>query len=142
MIVVDRPRPTELASLASLLSTALSVPTTEAVLASANELLLVVRDGEELVAGLEARVVLDVVEIDAIVTTPDARRRGHARRLLEKLATLTPGVVRGELEVRASNEAAIALYERHGFVREGRRKAYYRDGEDAVLMGAPWPPSW
>lgn len=43
------------------------------------------------------------------------------------------------LEVRVSNKAAIALYERYGFKPEGLRKNYYaRDGdgirEDAVIM--------
>ena len=39
------------------------------------------------------------------------------------------------LEVRASNDAAIALYIKHGFMPEGLRKKYYEDnGEDAILM--------
>ena len=39
------------------------------------------------------------------------------------------------LEVRASNEAAIALYKKHGFEEVGRRKNYYEDPkEDALLM--------
>ena len=39
------------------------------------------------------------------------------------------------LEVRASNQAAIALYEKHGFTQAGLRKNYYdKPREDAVLM--------
>ena len=38
-----------------------------------------------------------------------------------------------KLEVRLSNLKAIALYEKMGFVKEGLRKKYYADGEDAVL---------
>jgi len=38
------------------------------------------------------------------------------------------------LEVRVSNAAAIALYERLGFIVTGRRKHYYENGEDAILM--------
>ena len=37
------------------------------------------------------------------------------------------------LEVRASNTAAIALYETCGFTRVGQRKAYYDDGETALV---------
>ena len=39
------------------------------------------------------------------------------------------------LEVRESNEAAIALYEKLGFEVVGSRDGYYRDNnEDAILM--------
>ncbi len=38
------------------------------------------------------------------------------------------------LEVRVSNENAIALYEKHGFLEVGRRKKYYENTEDAILM--------
>ena len=39
------------------------------------------------------------------------------------------------LEVRASNEPAIALYRKHGFEEAGRRKDYYtKPKEDAVIM--------
>ena len=41
---------------------------------------------------------------------------------------------RVRLEVRASNESAIALYSRAGFVPFDRKVAYYEDGEDAVRM--------
>jgi ribosomal-protein-alanine N-acetyltransferase len=38
------------------------------------------------------------------------------------------------LEVRASNTAALALYERHRFVRFNVRERYYSDGEDGIEM--------
>ncbi len=39
------------------------------------------------------------------------------------------------LEVRVSNHGAIAMYERLGFRRAGRRRRYYHDnGEDAMIM--------
>lgn len=38
------------------------------------------------------------------------------------------------LEVRVSNKAAIALYEKYGFLEVGRRKKYYENTEDAILM--------
>ena len=41
------------------------------------------------------------------------------------------------LEVRASNEAALALYRRFGFVPEGVRKGYYsKPIEDALVLWA------
>jgi [ribosomal protein S18]-alanine N-acetyltransferase len=45
------------------------------------------------------------------------------------------------LEVRASNVAALALYQRHGFSATGSRRAYYsRPIEDALLLEAPLVP--
>ena len=85
-------------------------------------------------AGLQ--VVLDEGYIANIAVDPKWRRQGLAGELLEvycrfaqaHLAFLT-------LEVRASNEAAIALYVKHGFVQAGVRKNYYQDPkEDALIM--------
>jgi ribosomal-protein-alanine N-acetyltransferase len=37
------------------------------------------------------------------------------------------------LEVHEGNDAARKLYEKQGFVAEGRRPRYYRDGGSAIL---------
>ena len=44
------------------------------------------------------------------------------------------GVTALTLEVRVSNVAAINLYESFGLRSVGRRKGYYEDGEDALIM--------
>ena len=60
------------------------------------------------------------------------RGRGLGRQLLD--ACIADARVRGltriELEVRADNAPAIGLYERAGFVSEGRRKRAMRFGEE------------
>jgi ribosomal-protein-alanine N-acetyltransferase len=38
------------------------------------------------------------------------------------------------LEVRCSNNDAVRLYEKLGFIIRQKLNAYYRDGEDAYLM--------
>ena len=44
-------------------------------------------------------------------------------------------MARATLEVRASNERAIALYHHYGFQEAGRRKAYYKNPvEDACIL--------
>ena len=43
-------------------------------------------------------------------------------------------VPRMRLSVRKSNERAISLYERRGYVQVGQWPRYYRGGEDALIM--------
>jgi ribosomal protein S18 acetylase RimI-like enzyme len=69
----------------------------------------------------------------------EQRGRGLGRALLERTleATRRSGLLRVELEVYATNTAAIALYERCGFRHEGlRRRARLLDGsaDDVVEM--------
>ncbi|MDR2610639.1 MAG: ribosomal protein S18-alanine N-acetyltransferase [Clostridiales Family XIII bacterium] len=82
-------------------------------------------------------VVLDEGHITNVAVDPDYRRQGIAAMLLLKLleAAREKGAKRFTLEVKRSNAAAIALYERFGFRAAGSRKGYYEeDGEDAVIM--------
>ena len=85
------------------------------------------------VAGVEA-------ELLTIAVGPAWRRQGGARRLLEAVIERVreAGATALFLEVGADNPAARRLYEAHGFVEAGRRKAYYRRGAlppaDALLM--------
>jgi RimJ/RimL family protein N-acetyltransferase len=67
------------------------------------------------------------------------RRRGIGTALLDAAVdwARASGVHKLELHVFPWNDAAIALYERFGFVREGYRHGHYRRGDDyvdAVLM--------
>ncbi len=90
----------------------------------------------EVQAYLVAHRVLDEVHLLSLATLPAARRRGAARALL--LAAL--GAVRASgarlahLEVRAGNGEALAFYADAGFRTLGRRRRYYPDGEDALLL--------
>jgi ribosomal-protein-alanine N-acetyltransferase len=53
------------------------------------------------------------------------------RRLFEEAGA----DARYTLEVRTSNDEAIAMYRRFGFRPAGRRRRYYHDnGEDALIM--------
>jgi ribosomal-protein-alanine N-acetyltransferase len=75
---------------------------------------------------------------------PPTRRRGLATALLGRLLEKAGPDEQYTLEVRLSNEPAIALYERFGFRPAGTRHRYYQDtGEDAMIMwrtnGTPSP---
>lgn len=81
--------------------------------------------------------VIDEAHITNVAVSPDHRREGIGRSLIQFL--LKDAVKRGircaTLEVRAGNAAAISLYESMGFVACGVRKHYYPvDRSDAVVM--------
>jgi ribosomal-protein-alanine N-acetyltransferase len=70
-----------------------------------------------------------------VAVDPDRRRRGIATALIGALLERVGQDGQLTLEVRRSNEGAIALYERFGFRSAGVRRRYYADnGEDAVIM--------
>ena len=71
-----------------------------------------------------------------VAVDPALRRRGIASALLAELYTRAgDSGAQFTLEVRRSNDAAIALYERDGFRIAGLRRRYYQDnGEDALIM--------
>lgn len=77
--------------------------------------------------------------INNLAVRPDRRRLGLGRLLLTHALKegLDSGCLVAYLEVRPSNEAAIHLYESHGFTVVRRRKGYYADTrEDALVMRA------
>ena len=81
-------------------------------------------------------------EIANVCVRPSARRRRVGARLLEALLDRmkAKGVTTIHLEVRESNTAAIALYEKYGFIRDGLRRGYYEEPkEDALLMSRQAP---
>ena len=72
-----------------------------------------------------------------VCVAPAARRRGVAEALMRELeARLAPnGVEKITLEVRASNEPAIRLYEKLGYTQVGVRRGYYeKPREDALIL--------
>jgi [ribosomal protein S18]-alanine N-acetyltransferase len=75
-------------------------------------------------------------ELLRIAVSTEAQRQGLARKLLEKSETFLrgEGIDTLHLEVRSSNQPARALYEAMGWTFQRTRKAYYRDGEDALIF--------
>lgn len=67
---------------------------------------------------------------------PSFQRRGLGTQFLDQLLGIARerGCSHMFLEVRADNQTALRLYQRAGFVAGERRRRYYRDGGDAVLM--------
>lgn|GEM_PF-553816 len=96
----------------------------------------------------QAAVLIDVGPYSAdllyIYVRPEMRRAGLGRVMMEHLfdwLARNPGDQPGGapkeelfLEVRLSNQPAIALYESFGMTRVSVRKGYYSDGEDALVF--------
>lgn len=82
------------------------------------------------------RIAADEAEILTLGVVPEARRQGRGRALLRQAAAgaLAAGAERLFIEVAAGNGPAIALYGGSGFVEVGRRRRYYPDGDDALVM--------
>jgi [ribosomal protein S18]-alanine N-acetyltransferase len=94
-------------------------------------------DDGRLVGYLIVSRYVDAWHVMNIAVDTECRRSGVASMLLDRLFELTAGDPRRgyTLEVRVSNRAAIALYERFGFEASGMRRGYYTDNrEDALIM--------
>jgi ribosomal-protein-alanine N-acetyltransferase len=78
----------------------------------------------------------DEAEILNLAVAPTSRRAGHATALLQIcLAEFAQRQIqRVFLEVRESNLPAISFYEKHGFVRTGRRPGYYQNPIEAAVL--------
>lgn len=100
----------------------------------------VLRQGAELLGFCIAMQAPDVAHILVIAVARDHQRQGYAHQLLGQMtrsaqAQSAEGLL---LEVRPSNDAALAFYAREGFNQIGVRRAYYPAGrgerEDAYVL--------
>ena len=85
----------------------------------------------------------EVGHITTIAVEGELRRNGLGDETLRVIINigLKAGIKKFTLEVRASNEEAIRLYEKHGFKPIGIRKNYYKEiNEDALVMWTGNPP--
>lgn len=97
--------------------------------------------GDELLGYLVCSRYEDAWHLMNVAVAPERRRAGVARRLIERLLDEAGRELPFTLEVRVSNRAAIAMYERLGFRSAGVRPRYYQDnGEDALIMWADPQP--
>lgn len=100
-------------------------------------IIIIAKDNNKKVLGFcNARVIFDECSINNVAVTEGARCNGIASAMLREL------ILRVEknsefitLEVRKSNEAAISLYRKLGFLQVGLRKNFYsQPTEDALLL--------
>ena len=93
--------------------------------------------GEQPVAAIWYQCMAEQAEMIDLRVLGAERRQGFGRQLLWASLTALEGVSTVDLEVRASNAPARALYQSLGFREAGTRSDYYATAagrEDAVLM--------
>ena len=84
-----------------------------------------------------SQTVLGESDMMNLAVLPEYRRQGIGRRLVETLVShlSADSVTSLTLEVRASNAAAVFIYNSMGFVEVGRRPNYYtKPKEDALIL--------
>ena len=95
---------------------------------------VVAKLNNEVVGYISTRTVMNELEFINIVTRVDMYDKGIASNLISYVIRKNADVDRIHLEVNQKSENAMRLYRRYGFREDGRRKGYYSDGGDAVLM--------
>jgi len=136
-------RPGDLASLVRLEQTCFAIPWSEQSLRSDLENPSVAHYwvAESHTAGIIGYIACyqaaDTAQINNLAVMPDFRRQGVGEHLLSALLEWAHDslITTVDLEVRASNDSAIRLYQKMGFAKVGVRRAYYSDNnEDANIM--------
>ncbi len=95
---------------------------------------LVMEDGEGIAGYAVVWRITDEVQINNIAVAPQVQGKGYGSALLKYIIEKMEPFNVAWLEVRVSNRAAIRLYEKYNFKTRYLRKAYYSDGEDALIM--------
>jgi len=94
------------------------------------------RDG--VLAGYMAfSLIADEMEILNLAVHPEYRRQGLGEALLSRSFEIcvAHGIAKSFLDVKVSNDPALALYRKFGYKKIGVRKKYYPDTrEDALLL--------
>lgn len=84
-------------------------------------------------------LMVDEAHLTSIAVRETHRRRGIGETLLTSVIDMAVHLKAQivTLEVRESNLAAQALYEKYGFTKVGMRRGYYSDdGENALIMSS------
>ena len=130
----DIPRIAELESLC------FSEPWSEKALSEsldAGTLFFIAQKDDEIIGYIGISVISGEGYITNVAVFPEYRKMGVASALLNRVIKLKDEMPLEfvSLEVRASNDAAISLYNKLGFLECGRRKGFYRNPtEDASIM--------
>ncbi|HZY63435.1 MAG TPA: GNAT family N-acetyltransferase [Edaphobacter sp.] len=103
----------------------------------ARRCLFVAHREDTLIGFAVGKSVAETAELESVVVAAFARRCGAGKKLCEAIVNWSRNqqAASVELEVRAANKPALALYRMLGFIEVGRRPRYYSHPvDDAILM--------
>ena len=145
-IIIRKMQPEDLAEVCKIEKDNFSLPWSEKSFLESMEredtVFLVALEDEEVAGYIGCYCIAGAGEITNVAVKVSYRRKGIGGKLLQKLYEEGAALDTQEyfLEVRESNEAAIGLYLRQGFVKEGIRKNFYeKPVENAVIMWNHFP---
>lgn len=142
--IITAMEPEHISQVAEIEKELFSAPWDEASLKSELEnplsLWLVALQGDRVAGYVGSQTVLGESDMMNLAVRPEFRRQGLGRQLVNALIfELEEDSHCLLLEVRQSNEGAIALYQGLGFRQVGRRPNYYkRPTEDALILRKDW----
>lgn len=101
-----------------------------------NSIYVVAKIDDSIVGFAGIKIIFDEAELMNIVVKKVNRKQGIGKILLKELVNIMKdsGINKIMLEVNENNNAAIKLYQTFGFEQSGKRKKYYNNIDDAILM--------
>ena len=109
----------------------------EEVMALDSVVVSIARFGPEIAGYILTQRIGEEMELHTFAVKPSFRKMGVGQKLLEYMISdgKASGVTMIFLQVRPSNDEALKLYKKFGFITVGLRSGYYQDNnEDAFIM--------
>ena len=101
--------------------------------------LLLLEENDEIIGYIYYSDIYERAEINQIEVSSFHRNCGKGDLLLKKMIAFVKKDI--TLEVKETNESAIHLYEKNGFIKKAIRKGYYQ-GIDGILMERKYKESF
>lgn len=95
----------------------------------------ILKSSQVVVGFISYREMANIIEINALGTHPEYRRKGIMHTLLKAFLDYCRAMSKEvHLEVHAGNLSARALYDQLGFKLLRKRQNYYKDGGEALVL--------
>ena len=89
---------------------------------------------EKVVGYIGAWIIEDTIEVINLVVDENYQRQGLGSALIKALIAEAINPHKMILDVRTTNHKALNFYHKLGFIEVGKRKSYYKNGDDALTM--------